>query len=328
MLKLKSLPLWGVAGWLLLLAVAACQTTPPKPKKINNQKPVITENGKIVTLPQDTALINYFAAAPVTREKLITDFQAPARIVASVVPSGGTNNRNLILFDNPDLTATFTAFQQHLVNIAQYKLSYERTQDLFANGAASGKDLIEAKTILANEETAITEDEARLRLAGLAPEDLLKASAGTVWVLCDVPENLVNDLDIGNICTIQFTSYPDEAYSGKIEDIGDVVDNITRMVKLRITVVNSKGRLKAGMFALVQFSLSEGDHLCVDRNAIITLQGKSYAFVKQSERVFERREVVIGQQIGDKVLIFNGLNLNDQVVNKGVIQLKGLSFGY
>jgi len=58
------------------------------------------------------------------------------------------------------------------------------------------------------------------------------------------------------------------------------------------------------------------------------VQGKDYMFVATTPNTFERKEVLIGQQLDSKVVVLHGLNENDKVVIKGAMELKGLSFGY
>jgi hypothetical protein len=111
-----------------------------------------------------------------------------------------------------------------------------------------------------------------------------------------------------------------------INGIADVMDNTSHMTKVRILINNKQAKFRSGMFALVSFGISEGHFISVDKNALITVQGKNFVFVKKDNKSFERREVHT-QQIGDRVIIFSGLQNNEQVVNTGAIQLKGL-FGY
>ena len=86
--------------------------------------------------------------------------------------------------------------------------------------------------------------------------------------------------------------------------------------------------IKAGMYANVMFGVSEGDQLNINKNALVTVQGKNYVFVKQSPTVFARREINVGPQTGDRIIVYNGLHNGDAIATAGVMQLKGLSFGY
>lgn len=316
----------GVISILFIFISCESKTSNTSSQKTNT-KPIIKENGRFVSFPLDSVTLNFFKTEVVKTENIEAEIKTPARVVATVMSSEETN-QNLILFDNADLTTNYTALLQHSINITQYKLNLERIKDLAKNGAATGKDLIDAQTQLANEQAAIIEHEAKLKLAGFNPEALRNAKANNVWVICDVPENQLEKIKIGSHCTALFTSYPNQPFLGKIENLGDVVDNITRMVKIRISIANTSGKLKAGMYAIANFGVSEGNFLSIPKSALITVQSKNYVFVKKSDNEFERKEVATGQQVNDKIIVFSGLNENDIVVVEGVIQLKGISFGY
>jgi RND family efflux transporter MFP subunit len=143
-----------------------------------------------------------------------------------------------------------------------------------------------------------------------------------------VPESEIDRIKEGSVCSLKFTSFPNDNFSGTIDHIADMVDQSTRMVKLRITLSNGSGKLKAGMFATVSFVLSEGDKLSVNKNAVVTIQANSYVFEKTGAATFERRRIVTGDQVGDRIIVYSGLKGGEAVAVKGVMQLKGLSFGY
>jgi multidrug efflux pump subunit AcrA (membrane-fusion protein) len=319
-------------------------------------KLIVKDSGRIVQFPPDSITLHSFTTEKIGSGNVKAELNAPARVVATILRSTENAGQNLMLFDNPELTANYTALLQHLINIreksgiiqqkkaiaSQKEVEVARFSDLASHGAGTGKDVSDAKTDLisaqtdmaiaqtelANEKTAIIEDEARLQLAGFNPEALIHAKAGKVWVICDIPESLVNKVKAGSSCLLHFTSYPQQTFTGTVESIGEVVDNITRMVKLRIGLSNSNNQLRAGMFASVQFGVSEGEHLSVPKAAMITVQGRNYVFVKRPDASFERKEVMAGSQVNDRIIIYSGLLPGDEVVSGGAMQLKGLSFGY
>lgn len=273
----------------------------------------------------------------------MANITAPAKVAATVVRSDEGASGNIVLFDNPDLSGNYTQLLQHLtminqiqnVNIKQRKTELSRMQDLQEHGAATGKDLLESQTALSMEETnllnersAIIEHETKLKAGGFEPLQLRHAAAGTAYIICDIPESEINMVKEGSKCTLQFTAFPNENFTGKIDDVADMVDQTTRMIKLRVSINNSMGKLKAGMFGSVAFGLSEGKNMSIDKDALITIQGKNYVFVKTSPTAFERREINVGDQIGDRIIAYSGLKNGDNIAVKGVMQLKGLSFGY
>lgn len=321
-----------------------------------SNRPAVEDSGRIIKFPPDSTTMAFFKTAPVTKSDLNAELTAPARVVATVVRSKENPQQNLVLFDNAELTANYTEMLQHIINIRdkgsiiqqrkaianQKQIELDRFRDLAEHGAGTGKDVSDAKTDLlsaqtevavaqtelANERTAIIEHESKLKLAGFDPLALVHAQPDKVWIVCDVPENQVTKVREGSSCKLQFTSYPNETFTAAIEDIGEVVDNITRMVKLRIGLRDTQNKLRAGMFATVKFGVDEGNSLSVPRSVLITVQGKNYVFTKRNDNSFERREVLIGPQINDRVIIYNGLNEGDKAVTDGAMQLKGISFGY
>ncbi len=311
----------------LIFALVACEKNEHKAEPEQEKKPTVTEGGKYVEF-NDEKLKGYFKTEPVHISSVQAEFTAPARVVATVIRSVENTEQNLVLFDNPDLTANYTAILQHLTNINTFKVNLDRVVDLSLNGAATGKEVIEAKTLLANERTAIIEDEAKLKLAGLDPKTLIKAKLNSIWLICDIPETQIDNIKTGGKTKVQFSSFPETVFTGNIDDFGEVVDHITRMVKLRISIANPNSQLKAGMFATVQFGIKEGRYIAVPKEALVTVQGKNYVFIKKEATSFERREVQTGDQINNQILVFSGLKDNDSVAITGVMQLKGLSFGY
>ncbi|WP_278021064.1 efflux RND transporter periplasmic adaptor subunit [Flavobacterium ginsengisoli] len=327
---------------IIVLFLYACSGKEKKQDQVVNNLPQVTNNGKNIVFPTDSSAV-FFETESIGNSVLNNQIMAPAKVSATVMKSQEGASQNIILFENPDLATSYTQLIQHIANINQIQnknikqkqIEVDRAKDLLAHGAATGKDLLEAQTALsveqtnlANERAALIEYETNLKAGGFEPEALKRAKAGTSFIICDIPENQISRIKSGDNCTVQFTAFPNEKFSGKIDDIADMIDQSTRMVKLRISLNNASGKFKAGMFATVSFGISEGDNISIDKNSLVTVQAKNYVFVKKNSKEFERTEVTIGNQIGDRVVVYNGLMSGDAIAVKGVMQLKGLSFGY
>lgn len=327
---------------IIALFLYACGGKENKQDQAVNNMPQVTNSGKTIVFPNDSSAV-FFETESIGNSVLNNQIMAPAKVSATVMKSQEGASQNIILFENPDLAASYTQLIQHLANINQIQnknikqkqIEVDRARDLLAHGAATGKDLLEAQTALsveqtnlANEKAALIEFETNLKAGGFEPEALKRAKAGTSFIICDIPENQISRIKSGDNCTVQFTAFPNEKFSGKIDDIADMIDQSTRMVKLRISLSNASGKFKAGMFATVSFGVSEGDNISIDKNSLVTVQAKNYVFVKKGNKEFERTEVAIGNQIGDRIVVYSGLTNGDAIAVKGVMQLKGLSFGY
>lgn len=327
--------------FLILFSLASCQEK-QQHISVKTHSPRSIHNGEIIYIP-DTSSFAFFRTSTVTQGNISAEFSAPAKIAATVLSSASGAGQNIILFDNPELAGNYTQLIQHQmnirqilnINIKQRQLELQRTKDLNNHGAATGQELLNAETALsmeqtnlANEKAGLNEHESKLISAGFSPDILRTAKPGTAFVICEIPENQITRINKGNTCNIVFTAFPEEVYKGKIDAVADVVDNVTRMVKIRISIDNSSSKLKAGMFANVSFGLDEGNFITVTKDALATVQGNNYVFVKQNDSTFLRRKVETGQQIGDRIIIYNGLSDQEEIAVKGVMQLKGLSFGY
>ncbi|WP_461103966.1 efflux RND transporter periplasmic adaptor subunit [Spirosoma koreense] len=312
--------------FLLIFLLLGCKEK-PKPVVTSIPRPTVSADGVRVSFP-DAAMIRPFVVQPARTSAIHTDFSAPGHVAAMVLRSGENPAERLVLFDDPGLSDNYTAILQHRINIQTERGNLERVRDLQAHGAASGKEVIEAQTQLANEEAAIISDEATLKLAGFDPAALRHAAPNTILVVCEIPENQFGSIRKGLVCALNFTAFPNERFTGRIDNVNDYVDNTTRQIKLRISVANPDGRLKAGMFATVEFGVTEGQFITVPRDAVVTVQGRDYVFIQTGPQAIERRSVQLGQQRADQVVVQSGLKDSDRVVVQNVMQLKGLSFGY
>lgn len=330
---------------LLILSLgllSACGGKEQKETSLKKASPVVENNGTSIRFP-DAKTASFFKTEKTGNKNIEAQLKAPGEIVATVLPSGVGASQNVILFNDPELSGNYTQLIQlqtginqiQQVTIKQKQLELERTKDLLEHGSATGQELLTAETELSmarsslqNEKAALIEHETKLKSAGFKPETLKKAKAGTAYLICDITENQIDKITVGQPATAVFTAFPNEEIKGEIDAVADIVDNATRMAKVRIELNNPSGKLKTGMFANVNFDLKEGDFISVSNSSLITVQGNHYVFVKKSDDEFERREVQIGQQMGERIIVFKGLENDEEIAVEGVMQLKGLSFGY
>lgn len=304
--------------------------------------PTVSDAGTSIAFP-DAEQMASFTTETVGDDDLNAVFEAPGRIAATVLPSGSGAGRNIILFDNPELSTNYGQILQlqtninqiQNINIKQKELELERTKDLNAHGSATGQDLLNIETDLSieksalnNERSALIEHESQLASAGFSVKTLRNAKKGIAFLICDIPENHIGKIEKGQQARAVFTAFPKDTIPGKVDAIADVLDAQSRMVKVRIELDNSSQKLKTGMYAKVFFGVNQTSLLSIDENALVTIQGRHYVFVKTNNSKFTRKEVHLGAHIGNRVLVYNGLKKGEEVAVEGVLQLKGLSFGY
>ena len=154
------------------------------------------------------------------------------------------------------------------------------------------------------------------------PTAFTVADLAVVWVICDVYENDIPKLQLGQLAKIKLNAYPDRLLTGHISDIGPVLDPTIRTAKVRIEVPNP-GILRLGMFVTATFdSIGTQAFAVVPASAILHLHDHDWVFVPAGGKQFKRVEVNAGEMLpGGKQQILSGIAPGQQVVSD-VLQLE------
>ena len=144
-----------------------------------------------------------------------------------------------------------------------------------------------------------------------------------VWVEAPIFERDLNRL-AGNVsATFTTPAYPDQEFKGTVLDIGAVIDEQTRATKVIFQLPNAGRALRLGMQANVRLDGGEQvTAMMIPKEAVLEHEGKKIVYVLLSGEEFERREVTVGDEMGNKVAVLSGLNKGERVVTQGAYQLK------
>jgi membrane fusion protein, heavy metal efflux system len=148
------------------------------------------------------------------------------------------------------------------------------------------------------------------------------ADLSVVWIMCDVYENDISKIHLGQEAIIHVNAYPDAALRGHITDIGPVLDPTIRTAKVRIEIPNP-GMLKLGMFVTATFeSRNKRAFAIVPSTAILHLHDRDWVFIPAGGKQFKRVEVNPGDMLpGNNQQILSGIDPGQQVVSE-VLQLE------
>ncbi|MDP2158444.1 MAG: efflux RND transporter periplasmic adaptor subunit [Nitrospirota bacterium] len=151
------------------------------------------------------------------------------------------------------------------------------------------------------------------------------ADLSTLWVVIDIYEKDISRLRLGTNVKVSVTAFPDKAFRGKIAYIADVVDEKTRTEKARVTIDNSSGLLKPGMFATVLIEATSGGTerlIAVPEEAVVLDGTKRYVFIQTAPDKFQRRDIEAGRTLGNRLEVTHGLKEGETVAVKGAFILK------
>ncbi len=146
------------------------------------------------------------------------------------------------------------------------------------------------------------------------------ADLSHVWVICDVYENDLSSVHIGQQADIRLNAYPDRVLKGTISDIGAVLDPNIRTAKVRIQVENPDNLMRIGMFVTANFHGKTMEaHTVVPAAAVLHLHDRDSVFVPAGDGKFRRVAVEGGPMLpGNMQEIIAGLKPGQQVVSNAL----------
>lgn len=146
----------------------------------------------------------------------------------------------------------------------------------------------------------------------------------SVWVLINVFQEQLHEVKVGQKVDLVLPSK--ESLSGKIENIGSLVDPVKKTVSVRIVAANPRNVLKPGMFVSANILLGGKSlpKLAVPNTAIVLHQERPVVFVQEDDH-FKPVSVHLGQQFGQLTEVVDGVSVDDPVVIQGATQLKAHS---
>jgi cobalt-zinc-cadmium efflux system membrane fusion protein len=141
-----------------------------------------------------------------------------------------------------------------------------------------------------------------------------------VWIVCDVYENNLAQVQLGEFADIHLNAYPDRLVKGRIGNIGEILDPNLRTAKVRLEV-NNPGYLRFGMFVTATFHGQKKEmHATVPATAVLHLHDRDWVYTPAGEGIFQRLEVVGGNMLpGNLQEINSGIKPGVKVVTNALV---------
>jgi cobalt-zinc-cadmium efflux system membrane fusion protein len=140
-----------------------------------------------------------------------------------------------------------------------------------------------------------------------------------VWVLCDVYENDLPMVRLGDSAEVRLNAYPGLVLHGRIGNIGVVLDPNIRTAKVRIEMKNP-GQMRPGMFVTATFRGQKAEaHAAVPASAVLHLHDRDWVYVPAGANKFRRVAVIGGDMLPNNMQeVISGLKPGDQVVTNAL----------
>ncbi len=284
---------------------------------------------KVETRDLPTVLTATGAVTPDVNRNIHVTSQGSGRVVDLKVKLGDFVNKGQVLISiySADLAGAFSDYEKAVADERLAKKSLDRAQLLYSHGALAEKDLQQAEDAEEKAKLDVQNTEQHVRILGgdpAHPSTLIELRApvsGTiveqnisgfegiksldnspnlftiadltqVWVVCDVYENDLSQIQVGDSAEIRLNAYPDKTYKGTVADISRVLDPNLRSAKVRIVLPNPDGSLRPNMYAVATFrSRKMQPRLVAPTTAIMRLQDKDWVFRQEGQNQFRKTEV-------------------------------------
>ena len=275
---------------------------------------------------------------------------ASGRIVGIYARLGDSVRKGQLLLKirSDDISGGFSNYQMAVADETLARAQYDRSQELYKHGAISLNDLQVAQDTENKAKVAMDTTAEHLRLLGSStdhPSGIVDITApisgvitdqevtnaagvqslgtspftisdlSTVWIICDVYENDLPSVHVGDPAEITLNAYPGQVLKGKVSNILAILDPNLRTGKVRIEVPNP-GFMKVGMFVTATFRGQKDEvNFAVPASAILHLHDRDWIYVPASDKKFRRVGVVGGEALsGGMQEIKSGLQAGQQVV--------------
>jgi cobalt-zinc-cadmium efflux system membrane fusion protein len=277
---------------------------------------------------------------------------ATGRIVEIRARLGDSVEKGQVLLrvQSADVAGAYSDYQKAVADEELTRTQSERAQLLYAKGAISLNDLQVAQDTDAKAKVDVKTTAEKLRVlgspdldqptgivdirapvsgvitdqqvtnaAGVAglgsPNPFTISDFSAVWILCDVYENDLSNVRLGEKADINLKAYPDKTFTGVINNIGAVLDPNLRTAKVRIEVRNP-GLMRPGMFVTATFHGQKKEtRAALPATAILHLHDRDWVYLPDKDNQFRRVGVTAGDMLaGGAQEIISGVTPGQHVV--------------
>jgi len=266
-----------------------------------------------------------------------------------------TKGQLLMKVQSSDISGAFADHRKANADEVLARAQLDRAKLVFERGAIAAKDLEVAQDAEDKARVDLENATERLRVLGadlsrpspsvdiLAPvsgvitEQNVTAAAGVktldnspnlftiadlsnVWVICDVYENNLRYVRVGEMADIRLNAYPNQVWQARVANIGPILDPNIRTAKVRLEVHNP-GIFRLGLFVTATFHGQDPHTAAVlPASAILHLHDRDWVYVPDGSDTFRRVEVTGGKMVPpDRQELLTGLQPGDRAVANALV---------
>jgi cobalt-zinc-cadmium efflux system membrane fusion protein len=144
-----------------------------------------------------------------------------------------------------------------------------------------------------------------------------------VWMLASVPQEDFGKVRLGQSAAVILPGDPFRRVPGKITNLGQSLNPITRVMEVRIELDNRDNRFRPEMLANAEIPIAgRKPSILVPSDAVQQVGDQDVVFVQTGQGLFDVRAVKLGEAADGKTPILEGIRAGEPVVVRGSFILK------
>jgi len=282
---------------------------------------------------------------------------ASGRVIEIDAKLGDSVRKGQVLFKlrSPDIAQAFSDYRKAVKNEELARVQLDRANVLFEKGAIPKSSVEVAQNSEDDAKVDVETTTEHLRvlgsdlnhptgivpilapIAGVITDQQITAASGVqalsppspftisdmsrVSVICDVYENDLAQVHLGEFADIHLNAYPDRMLMARIANIGQIMDANLHTAKVRLELENAS-IMRLGMFVTATFhGQQKVARATVPATAVLHLHDRDWVYTPSSARgVFKRIEVAGGIMLpGNLQEIVSGIVPGARVVTNALV---------
>ena len=257
--------------------------------------------------------------------------------------------QTLAVIKSSDVAGNYSDLSTSGNDVAITKRQMDNTESLYKNGIASEREYLEAKEnynkavsasnkikemiainggghTTANGMYVITAPmsgyvvEKKINQGGFIRSDASDnlftiGDISDVWVWANVYESDIAKVKEGYVAKVTTLAYPDSVFKGVVDKVNQILDPVTKVMKIRVRLSNPGMKMKPEMFANIIIENKEGKKMVtIHSDAVVSDNGRNFVIIYHDKCNLELREITGIKQAGDKVYVAAGIKEGEMQV--------------
>lgn len=300
---------------------------------------VIVAEAKVQPVAETLSVVGTLTANEATEVKAEVD-----GVVAEILFQEGQPVKQGDLLIRMDETKFAAALAEAQASLKIAAITFERNKELFGQKLVSQQEYDQAASLYQANQATVELRKRQLQdarilapftgIAGgrtVSPGQVISRTTTLTWVIdldpvkaeFAVPERFLRELKVGQALALTVAAYPRETFRGEVYFLAPQVDPTMRTLLMKALVPNADGKLKPGMFASVDLTLTlRQDAIVIPESALMSVGERTSVYVVTAEGNAQLRPVKVGFRLPNQIEITEGLRAGEKVVTEGLQKVR------